>query len=284
MRKLLIITFINSFFHSFLLGQYVNKMDSIKTRIYIIGVVHSENKYRNSDSLLNILKDLKPDLILDESDSTTSFFPRQYLLSKPPWWYIVGRKLSLLRKMPPEVEVLFKYKKIDSNIKILPFDKKINNKKRFMKLYLKSERKWYSFLNSAFANGLIPDSLTNVHETYMKYNNWLHNTFNKGYKEINNPNVIDSVRQFQMIEEKYISDLITRDALFSKFKTWLPIYKDFWFVRNTTMSKNIIKMAENAKARKVVVFTGLLHKYSLTDSLNSYNTGWKFELIEYFEK
>ena len=270
--------------HSFVLGQQAKSVDSEKTKIYIIGVIHSENQFRNADSLLNILKDIKPDLILDEGDSTTSFFPRQYLLSKPPWWYSVGRKLRLLRKMPPEVEVLFKYKKFDENIKILPFDKKINNKKKFSKLYLKSERKWYSLLNSAFTKGVIPDSLTNVHETYMKYNNWLHNIFKNGYKEINNPRVIDSVRQFQIIEEKYISNLIASVELFSEFKTWYPIYKNFWFVRNEAMVENIIKLIWLANAKKVVVFTGLLHKYYLIDLLNSYKSEQKYELVEYFEK
>ena len=282
--KKIILALIIIFFHSFVFGQYVNKIDSIKTKIYIIGVVHSENEYRNSDSLLNILRDLKPDLILDEGDSTTSFFPRQYLLSKPPWWYSVGRKLRFIRKMPPEVEVLFKYIKLDENIKILPFDKKINNKKKFSKLYLKSERKWYSSLNSAFAKGLIPDSLSNVHEIYMKYNNSLHHTLKNGYKEINKPRVIDSLRQFQIIEEKYISDLIASVDLFSEFKTWTDIYKEFWIVRNEAMARNIIKLIGLANAKKVVVFTGLLHKYSLIDLLNSYKSNQEYEIVEYFDK
>lgn len=272
------------FMQSFVFSQTIRKIDSGKAKIYIIGVVHSENEFRNSDSLLNILKNLRPDLILDEGDSTTSFFRQQYQLSKPPWWYSVGRTLRFIRKMPPEVEVLFKYKKIDETIKILPFDKKINNKKKFSKSYLKSERKWYSLLNSAFAKGLIPDSLNNLHKTYIKYNNWFHNTIKNTYKEINNPRVIDSVRQFQVIEEKYISILIAGIEFFSELKTWLPIYKSFWFVRNEAMSKNIIKLIELTNAKKVIVFAGLLHKYYLIDSINSSNTQGQYEIVEYFGK
>jgi len=270
--------------HSFVLGQHAKSVDSGKIKIFIIGVIHSENQFRNADSLLNILKDIKPDLILDEGDSTTSSFRRQYLLSKPPWWYSVGRKLRLLRKMPPEVEVLFKYKNIDENIKVLPFDEKTNNRKRFAKLYLKSERKWYSLLNSAFFKRVIPDSLTNVHETYMKYNNWLHNTFKNGYKEINNPRVIDSVKQFQIIEKKYIANLLDTSKLFSEFKSWYSIYNNFWFVRGKIMAENVIKTSEMTKSKKVVVFTGLLHKYYLIDLLNSYKSEQKYEIVEYFEQ
>jgi len=281
--KNIIITWTFSLLQLLVSAQNVKSIDSEKTKIYIIGIIHSENEYRNSDSLLNILKKLKPDLILDEGDSTASFFSRQYLLSKPPWWYSVGRKFRLLRKMPPEVEVLFKYKEFDENVKNLPFDKMIKNKKEFSKLYFKSERKWYSLLNRAFSKGEIPDSITNVHVTYMAYNNWLHNTFKKSYKEINNPKVIDSIRQFQEIEAKYISILTASNQLFREFKTWLPLYRNFWFVRNEAMANNIINFTWVTNAKKVVVFTGLLHKPYLIDLLNSYNSEHKYELIEYFE-
>jgi len=270
-----------SFIYSFVFGQLENNQHSGKTKIYIIGVVHSENNTRNSDSLLNILNDIKPDLILYEGDSTTSFFPQQYLLSKPPWWYSVGRKLRLLRKMPPEVEVLFKYKKIDENIKVLPFDISIKNKNKYGKFHSKSEKKWYSVVNNAFSKGLIPDSLTNIHETYMRYNNWLHNTIKNGYKEINNPRVIDSARQFQIIEKGYIASL---SDSFSEFKSWYSTNNDFWFVRGKIMAENVIKTSEMTKSKKVVVFTGLLHKYYLIDLLNMYNSEQKYEVVEYFEQ
>jgi hypothetical protein len=283
MRKIILIWSI-AFLHSFASGQELKTPDSVKTKVYIIGVVHSENEFRNSDSLLKILKEIKPDLILDEGDSISSFFPRQYLLSKPPWWYIVGSKFKIIRSMPPEIEVLFDYKKLEENIKYLPFDKKISNRKEFIKLYLKSERKWYSLLNDAFTKGLIPDSLAYVHETYINYNSWLNSTIKKGYKEINNPIVIDSARQYQMIEEKFISNLVDSAGLFSYFNTWLPIYRAFWIDRNEAMANNIIKLIGMTKAKRVVVFTGLLHKYSLTYLLNMYNYYKEYELVEYFQK
>jgi hypothetical protein len=268
----------------FVYGQNLNLPDSQKTKIYIIGVVHSKNEFRNSDSLLKILKDIKPDLILDEGDSTTSFFPRQYLLAKPPWWYIVGRKLKIIRKMPPEVEVLFNYKKFDEKVKYLPFDKKFNNRKKFFKLYFKSERHWYSLLNNAFTNRIIPDSLVFTHETYINYNSWLNSTMKKGYKEINRPIVMDSARQFQIIEEKYISKLVDSEGLFSYFNTWITVYRAFWVDRNFAMANNIINLIDMTKAKKVIVFTGLLHKYYIIDLLNSYNNEQQYQLVEYFEK
>jgi hypothetical protein len=55
--------------------------------IYIIGVIHSENQFRNIDSLLKILKDIKPDLILSETDSLSGYFKSDYTLVEPPKWY-----------------------------------------------------------------------------------------------------------------------------------------------------------------------------------------------------
>jgi hypothetical protein len=50
------------------------------------------------------------------------------------------------------------------------------------------------------------------------------------------------------------------------------------------MAKKIIRFTETTKAKRVVVLTGILHKYYLTDLLNSYNNEQKFELIEQYSK
>ena len=97
--KNIIITFILSFLHLFVSGQDLNLLDSNKTKIYIIGVIHTENQFRNSDSLLNILKDIKPKLILSEMDTLSGYFNSEYTLLEPPKWWKMARKLKLGNKM-----------------------------------------------------------------------------------------------------------------------------------------------------------------------------------------
>lgn len=270
--------------HSFVLGQNAKNVDSVKTKIYIVGVVHSENEFRNSDSLLNILKDIKPDLILSEFDSTQTFFHKGYVISKIPWWYTVARQLRIFRKVPPEIEVLYKYKKIDGSVKILPFDKEISNRRKFAKHYNQSKENWSLALENAFTRGLMPDSLSEVRSNLVKYDDWLYHTAQKGYREINKPVVSDSIRQKQMIESEYFFRLIDSVETFKEFKSWKAVYNSMYLDRNEVMVNNIIKLTEIIKAKKVVVFPGLMHKYYLTNFLNVYNSKQKYEIIEYFEK
>jgi hypothetical protein len=271
-------------FQSIVYGQNLNMPDSQKTKIYIIGVVHSENQFRNADSLLNILKNIRPNLILDEGDSIKSFFSKQHLLSKLPWWYKFGRKLRILSPMPPETKVLFDYKKVDESILVLPFDKRISNRRRYAKNYYQSERKWVSSLNYALHSGLIPISLIDNHSAFNKFNNWFYTITQKSYQDFNQINVTDSIRAMMKLEYEYFPILIDSVQVLRGYKKWYNQNKTDWFVRNEIMAKNILSYIERFKPKNVVVFTGLLHKYILTDLLTSYNSEQNYKLVEYFEK
>jgi hypothetical protein len=76
------------------------QQDTAKTRAYIIGVVHEHKKYRNADSLLIILNNIKPDLILVEMDTLTWMFNSDYSLYKHKGWENEKRKLRFKKVYP----------------------------------------------------------------------------------------------------------------------------------------------------------------------------------------
>jgi len=269
--------------HSLVSGQYVKKIDSVKIKIYIIGVVHSENKFRNTDSLLNILKDIKPDLILAESDTLSGYFKADYSLVKPPNWYKLARKIKAGRRMTPEMDVLYKYREVNDSVLIFPFDMKIKNRKIYITSRNKKENKWVSSLNSAFSNNLIPDSILPLHRDYIKYSNWFFEIGLGGYRMMNRTIVTDSVRGMMKLEENYFPKVINNVYSLSDFKSWYIESNKYWDLRNEVMAKNIITLVEKSASKTVVVLTGFLHKYYLIDLLNSYNSEMKYEIVEYFE-
>lgn len=269
---------------SFVYGQNLNLADSQKTKIYIIGVVHSENQFRNADSLLNILKDIKPDIILSETDTLSGYFKSDYKLVEPPIWYKMARKLKTGRKMPPEMDLLYRYKEIDSSSLIFPFDMPIQNRRKYVAIQKEDEIKWVSALNHASANGLIPDTILPSHKEFIAFNNWFFEIGKSNYFIMNRTVTTDSIRAMMKLEYEYFPVLIDSVEILSGFKQWYNQSKNDWFVRNDIMTKNILKYIERFKPKKVVIFTGLLHKYFLTDLLYSYNKEQKFELVEYFEK
>ena len=105
----------------------------LKTKVYIIGVVHTANERRNSDSLMKILGDIRPDLILDETDTLSGYFKKDYTLAKPSWRYNVARSLRLARDMPPENKAMYRYVAMDPSVKALPFDIAIPRRRRYIR-------------------------------------------------------------------------------------------------------------------------------------------------------
>ena len=84
--------------YSLAFSQAIEYTDTAKSQIYIIAVVHNANENRNTDSLLKILKNLKPDLILSEADTLSGYFKTGNTLIDPPGWYKLAKKLNAGRK------------------------------------------------------------------------------------------------------------------------------------------------------------------------------------------
>jgi hypothetical protein len=265
-------------------GQALKRLDSTRAKIYIIGVVHTENSFRNTDSLLTILKAIRPDLILSETDTLSGYFKSDYTLVEPPKWYKIARKLNAARKMPPEMDLLYRYKETDTAALVYPFDMPIPNRRKYVAVEREHEMKWVAALNQAAEKGLIPDSLSPFHQQFITYNNWFFEIGQSSYAVMNRTVTTDSIRGMVKIENDYFPRLLHSVQSLSAFKTWYAESNQFWVLRNETMSKNIIRFIEMTKPQKVVVLTGLLHKYYLTDLLNAGNKANQYELVEYFEK
>lgn len=253
-----------------------------KVKIYLIGVVHTENKYRNADSLHQILISIKPDLILSETDTLSGFFKPDFTMVQPPKWYTTARKLNLGRRMPPEMEVLYTYKKSDSSVVILPFDIAIINRKKSISEDNENEIKWLDDLNKANKLGKIPPALKPLHDYVDQYTNYYVELLPKSYRDINRKAVSDSIRELMIKENEYFSKVIEAVPELNKYKKWYTDHSAYWQLRNKTMRNNIVKMTEMKKAKKVVVLTGLLHKYYLIDLLKELEDQFNFELVEYY--
>lgn len=266
--------------HIFVIGQHLKNEDSTKTQIYIIGVTHTENQFRNSDSLLNILKQINPDLVLSEHDTLSGYFKSDYTLVQPPKWYKVARKLNIGRKMPPEMDLLYKYQELNKSVFIYPFDMAIVNRKKYVAIQKEKENQWVSALNYASSNGKIPDSILSYHKKYIGFNNWFFEISKLGYFSMNRQVVTDSIRQMMKFEKEYFPKLFEYVKPLAEYKELHTENTNDWLLRNETMTKNIVRFIEFTNAKKVVILTGLLHKYILTDLLNSYNTEGKYELVE----
>lgn len=244
----------------------------------IIGVVHSENTVRNSNSLLSLLKQANPDIILSETDTLSGYFTSDSMLIPPPKWYRIARKMGLGRKMPPEKEVLYKYKKLNPEIIIYPFDITIIDRPQFVKQDRLFETTFIDELNKAYANKEIPAIFSNTHADYIQYSNYLYQVSQKGYTEINQPAVTDSIRAMMKLEQDYFPALIDSVQRLYRFKEQYQQRHQYWQLRNETMARHIMNILKNQPGKRILVLTGLLHKYYLIDLLIKEQKNLEFEL------
>jgi pheromone shutdown protein TraB len=86
---------------------------------------------------------------------------------------------------------------------------------------------------------------------------------------VNSPAVYEkeiSIREMERniiapLADKYVYDKI----LVNEFKEELS----FWIARNDYMVKRILEVAKNQNGKKIIVLTGLAHKYYLVDKLKN---------------
>jgi hypothetical protein len=87
--------------------------------------------------------------------------------------------------------------------------------------------------------------------------------------DINSPAIYEKEIEIRKIENSTIAPLadkyISNKALVSQFKEELL----FWVARNDYMVKKIKEISSSQKEKKVIVLTGISHKYYLVDKLKN---------------
>lgn len=251
---------------------------SPRTEVYIIGVVHQETKFRNADSLLAILKQIKPDLILSELDTLFGYFDGNYELIIPQNTRAMKRQTRFAKKAGPEIAVLYRYRKEYSSVRIHPFDIDIPNREN----YTRQEHEWIEALEKAHHDRQLPQTLDSTYQAYMKLFDLYHAMHKLGYRELNRKSFVDSIGLNQVKEELLSKKLVQEAPVLESFKDWQTLHFMNWNKRNEVMVQNILRFIEKTKAKKVVIFTGILHKPYQRDQLA--NQQANLVLMEYFNQ
>lgn len=110
-----------------------------------------------------------------------------------------------------------------------------------------------------------------------------------------NTKQFDSINKIrQNIQHKELVKICETENLFSNrfvtkpngekisYKEGYKLWCNFWDLRNNSMAINIIKTAFQHKGKKIVVLTGVQHKYYLLELLEQYYDG-NYEIVAYFK-
>ena len=245
------------------------------TEILIIGVNHSRTKKINYNKLYQLLEKNKPDLILwEQSEDFISVFGIR-----------TGYRLKLISPGTEQL-ALQAFNKKNKLIPILRFDTSFSSRENDVnesisrKHYSKEERvakknyvKESIRINDTFFTKLYQSKLNN--EDSLKYrayadlhNNYIDDIYNKSLEVINLPVIYNKSKKMEEMESnviiplarKYMIDSITLNEYISD----LNFGKD----RNRYMAQKVLDIASAHKGKRIIVLTGLSHKYFLIDELN----------------
>lgn len=234
-----------------------------QTSLYIVGTVHTRTNNFNSDSILNILTRLNPDLILLESDS--SFFGKEFKFkAKPRTIETIGVK-KYISKYPTPVR---------------PYDVKL---RYLAKNAIAIEEEVLDRL--ALMEGKLDSAQRQVLIDVKKTNKELVSFLKKRPIDINQRYTYELVAENQMLMYQDLLEIVESRQELEDIRISFSQSRIIWESRNKKMKENTLTFLrlEEFKNKTIVLFTGFFHNYYLLEELLPEQERYGFLIKEYYQ-
>lgn len=267
----MITLFLNSLLFN---AQAGNKQQ--KTELIIIGTVHFPTKQINEDTIYSILENLKPDLILMESDMTNfnPDFTFKNTYDENEWNAVVKYRANFKNTLfrPIEFEGRNNYRKENG---IQNPDVVLNE------------------INVLDSLNILPEKHKKIWNRFIELSNSLNELDNNSLKEINSVATENLVRERQFYQYQKLKEIVDENDQFTKLKvetankdsiSLRELYKRYCYfeeLRNRTIIDNVLKWKNKYPNKKIVVLIGFYHKYFLVNELKWKQKENNFELKDY---
>jgi len=242
------------------------------TRLTIIGTIHTGNKHFDHKTLFKILKEINPDVILQE----------QSIEYNRVFGLLTG---NFLKIWSPSIEDLAvqKYTRFNKKCKVLPYDIFINDRLKYKSEININKDKIFEGLKIKHSENFITGNdileFANYASIRTDYYNKIWDTT---LERINRKDITEMTRIIYNLEKSFIQKLAIKYVTDTTLVNWFTDYINFWNKRNTYMSKKILSYAELYRGKNIVVLTGLDHKYYLLDKIKESNIAG-LEIIEFVQ-
>lgn len=235
-----------------LLKDKISSDRSGKTEVIIIGTVHESTPNFSADTLIDVLKRVKPDLILLETDS--SYFNSDFSLKED------------VEYMSPETTAITEYLKTNS-VKLRPYD--INGRDDFLddNKRLNNQYGFFKDIESLNESGKFNKNALAV---YLKIKNMMEladEMSNETLTYINSEEgsrMIDTINYYTY---EGLENLIEITPELSQYSSYWNEEYGYWKKRNNAMLDNILNFSKDYKGKKILVMCGFAHKNFLLKEL-----------------
>ncbi|MBA9076850.1 hypothetical protein [Rufibacter quisquiliarum] len=250
-----------------------------QTEIVVIGNIHQAVPNYNADTLLQMMERIQPDLILHEVDS--SFFTKDFRFKAPSKENEQNASVRYLQKHPRTL--------------LRPFEFEGRNEYRRARGMVPADNLTIQLLNRLDSARALTPEQQGLLTAYHALTDSLKVLAAQSPRHFNNPATDALARRRQDLQHKGLTRITNaRDEFATAFLTkpngeqisyreGYQLWADFWDLRNQTMARNIVRMAEKFPGKRVVVLTGFLHRYYLLSELQKLTAGKNIQIREFYD-
>ncbi|MFH6989291.1 hypothetical protein ACHRVW_16240 [Flavobacterium collinsii] len=259
-----------------LTSLFSNAQKNSKTKtpeLIVIGTVHFPTKNINTDTIYKILENLKPDLILMESDKTNfnSDFTFKNTYDENEW------------------NAVLKYKTNFKNTLFRPIEFEGRNDYRRQN-GIQNTDAVFNEINTLDSLNILSAKHKKIWSRFIELSNSLNELDNSPLKEINSNATANLVSERQFYQYRKLKEIVDENDQFAQLKietatketiSLRELYKrycHFEELRNRTIIDNILKWKAQFPDKKIVVLIGFYHKYFLVNELKWKQAEHHFEL------
>ncbi len=231
-------------------------------RVIIIGSKHNGNKQLTTKSLYQLISKIKPDIILLEFDSTTVVD-----CSIPK---IKGSKTAEFLGIwnnPLEYKVARKYKEKVKEVCLASFDIYIPNRRKYVDYKNAMEAAHNSMMTQMFDENKFSYKDSIQYNDYNLLNKSLIQKLDSNLKVMNRESLNDTAKRVFEMENTFIKNITEKYVELQPYSNWFNADILFWEERNKKMCSQITRELNANSDKTILILTGLLHKYYLSNYL-----------------
>lgn len=239
---------------------------SPRTEVIVIGTVHEASSFYTADTLADILKRLKPGVVLLEGDPAF-FEPKK------------GLKPQYRRGLEGSAATLYQEA---SGVAPEPFD--IEGRDAFYKEidYFTNQAALLRKLSELHTAGALSPEAMVLYEAVGAFSQVGSHLLSERPEVVNSAASDAAMKQKQHYIFEGIARIIELTPALKDFAAYWDKDRDFWVRRNETMIKNILSRVKTRGEGRIVVLCGFEHRNYLRDGLAKHADAHGFHLGEYW--
>lgn len=251
------------------------------TDVIIIGVKHSPSPSFNSDSLFEVVANLKPDLILIEQDSVSSTFKSGVFKPFPDWVMSLRRTFGW-GKRGVEYNFLHKYYHDFPKVIIKPMDVAFNgtDRKKYIDEYLQLEEDLDVAISAAYDRKEMSDYQANVHLALNQLEAFAAARVYSSLQDINADSTTEAIRQLVIPENVHFKALVDSVPSLQVFSSRVHKQLQLAKFRDEEMVQQILRYIQEYRGKRIVVVVGVLHRYYQLDKLAPKREQLNFKILD----